>query len=216
MQKKLLMTLCGLFAICIAKAQVSFRGYYSNTTGPHGRISVQKKVYRKIGLNTGYNVDGLGIGHLEATYEIFPGVNSLLGFGYHHYQDGLHPSIGISWKKEVFNLEVSGHARVLFNHLYHAGFELEVIRNLNKKWGVGLVVDCYTGKKFMSLKEAEERYVLKHPEYETETLVGLMVVYRINDKFSFSCFVISGVQNEQHENNFSDRGGIDFTYHFPE
>lgn len=217
MEKKLfLAALFGLFFVPMACAQVSLQERYSSNTGFYTRVYFEKNLFKKFGLTTGYNVDGRCIAHLEASYEAFDGVKLVAGTGYHHFQDGFHPSVGILIHKDIFDVELDGHIRMLFNHLYHIGSEFELVRKFDNTWQAGIATEVEIGKEFMPLKEAEETYTRNHPEYETVILVGPTIGYRCNERFSVNCFVICGLQNQHAINNFSYKTSIGLTYTFLE
>ncbi len=216
MQKKLLLTIFGLVLASALQAQISIQQRHSNTTGFYTRAYFEKNFSKRFGLTTGYNVDGRSIVHLEASYELFTGVKIVAGTGYHHYQDGFHPSIGILVHKDVFDVELDGHVRMLFNHLYHIGSEFELVRKFDNKWKTGIVTEIEIGKEFMPLREAREVYTKNEPEYETVALIGPTVGYKINDNFSVNCFIICGLQNQYTVNSFSYKSSVGLTYTFSE
>jgi hypothetical protein len=218
MRKKIFWAL-GLFflAFFVEKkscAQITVDQRYSTQTRFYSRIFFEKNLVKEFGMIAGYNVDGRGIAHLQASYEVFDGIKFLVGFGYHHFQDGVHPALGIAIKKEIFDVEIAGHCNIYFNHLYHIGSEIEILKRISKNIHVGLIGEAEIGKEFMPLKEAEEFYIPKTPEYETVVVIGPKGQTRLSSRLLLTAFVAFGIQNKKSIAHFASTSSVGISYNF--
>jgi hypothetical protein len=55
-------------------AQITVDQRYSTQTRFYSRIFFEKNLVKEFGMIAGYNVDGRGIAHLQASYEVFDGI----------------------------------------------------------------------------------------------------------------------------------------------